>query len=167
MPPTVNARSTRRSQRRRRTRGAALAVMASLLALPAAVALARRATAAGTLRVRDEGYLRLVHSSGSLLIDEGSARGTIPGRVTVRFVYDGNPAVSAQITIHGRAGSIRAYASGRLSSPTSPSPSFKGTLTISGGSGRYARAHGSGQMYGVFYRRSYAMTVQTLGTLRY
>jgi hypothetical protein len=122
---------------------------------------------ASTVSVKDEGYLRLVKSSGSLLVDEGPAHGTIPGTVKIHFVYNGDPTVSAQITIYGRAGSIRAHATGRLSSPTSSSPSFEGTLTIDGGSGRYAHSHGSGHLYGVFYRRSYAMTVQTQGTLRY
>lgn len=84
----------------------------------------------------------------------------------MRFVYDGNPTVSAQLTIYDHAGSIDAHASGRLSSPTSPSPSFRGTLTIRGGSGRYVHARGSGMLYGVFYRRSYALTVQTDGALQ-
>ncbi len=125
------------------------------------------AVAARSLSVKDEGYLRLVKSSGSLLIDEGPVRGTIPGRAKVRFVYNGDPAVTAQLTISGHAGSIVASARGRLSSPTSPHPSFDGTLTVTGGSGRYRHAHGSGRLYGIFYRRTYAMTVQTTGTVHY
>jgi hypothetical protein len=126
-----------------------------------------RATQARTTIVKDEGRLKLVKSSGSLLIDEGAASGSFPGKVRVRFVYNGNPTVSAQITITGREGSISAHANGRLSSLTSASPSFQGVLTIGAGSGRYAGAHGSGHLYGVFYRRTYAMTVQTQGTLHY
>jgi hypothetical protein len=125
------------------------------------------AHAAGAISVRDEGRLHLVKASGSLLIDEGTVSGTFPGKVRVRFTYDGNPNVTAQITIYGRAGSVLARGGGRLSSPTSSSPSFKGALTIVGGSGRYARARGGGEMFGVFYRRSYAITVQTRGVLRY
>jgi hypothetical protein len=128
---------------------------------------AATAGAARSLAVKDEGRLRLVRSSGSRLIDEGPATGTFPGTVRIVFVYDGNPRVSAQITIYGRSGSIQASATGNLSSPTNPRPSFRGTLAITGGGGRYAHAHGGGQMYGVFYRRSYALVVQTQGTLRY
>jgi hypothetical protein len=133
----------------------------------AGVAANPTATSASSLSVKDEGYLRLVKSSGSLLIDEGPVQGTIPGKVKVRFVYNGDPAVTAQLTIYGHAGNLQVRASGRLSSPTNPRPSFLGTLTITGGSGRYLHAHGSGRLYGVFYRRSYAMTVQTVGTVHY
>jgi hypothetical protein len=133
----------------------------------AAASRTPRASAARTLTVKDEGRLRLVKSSGSQLIDEGPATGTFPGTVRIVFVYDGDPTVSAQVTIYGHGGSIQAHGTGDLSSPTSASPSFKGTLTISGGAGRYAHARGTGELYGVFYRRSYAITVQTQGTLRY
>lgn len=126
-----------------------------------------RARLAGTLSARDEGRLHLVKASGSLLIDEGPVAGTIPGKVRVDFTYNGDPSVSAKITIYGHAGTILAHGSARLSSPTSPSPSFKGALAITGGTGRYAHAHGSGELFGVFYRRSYAITVQTKGVLHY
>jgi hypothetical protein len=125
------------------------------------------AHAARAVSVRDEGRLHLVKASGSLLIDEGTVSGTFPGKVRIRFTYDGNPNVTAQITIYGRAGSVLARGGGRLSSPTSSSPSFKGALTIVGGSGRYTRARGGGELFGVFYRRSYGITVQTRGVLRY
>jgi hypothetical protein len=125
------------------------------------------ARAADAENIKDEGRLRLVKSSGSQLIDEGPASGTIPGKVRIVFAYNGDPTVSAQITIYGHGGTLQAHATGHLSSPTSASPSFKGTLTITGGDGRYAHAHGAGQLYGVFYRRSYAITVQTEGTLHY
>jgi hypothetical protein len=146
---------------------ATAATTIAVLAVGAEAATTLDATVAGRVTVKDESYVRLVKSSGSVLIDEGSAHGTIPGKVKVRFVYNGNPTVSAQITIYGHMGSIQARGSARLSSPTSSSPSFKGTLTISGGSGRYLHAHGGGTLYGVFYRRSYAITVQTEGALQY
>ncbi len=134
---------------------------------PRALAHTYRGHLARSLSVLDEGKLHLVKSSGSLLIDEGAVHGTIPGRVKVRFVYDGNPSVSAQITIYGSHGTIQAKAKARLSSPTSPAPSFSGSLSIVGGTGSFAHAHGGGHLYGVFYRRSYALTVQTQGTVDY
>jgi hypothetical protein len=125
------------------------------------------AHAARVLNVRDEGRLHYVRTSGELIIDEGHATGTFPGWVRVRFLYNGEPTVGARFTIYGSGGSISARGTARLSSPTSPSPSFKGTLTITGGSGRYAHVHGGGQLFGVYYRRSYALIVQAIGKIPY
>ena len=119
------------------------------------------------LNVRDEGRLRYVKSSGEVIIDEGHATGSFLGWVKVRFLYNGEPTVSARFTISGSSGSISARGTARLSSPTSPSPSFHGSFTVTGGSGRYAHIHGSGELYGVYYRRSYALTVQANGKLPY
>jgi len=85
----------------------------------------------------------------------------------VRFVYDGEPTVSAQFTISAAGGSISARGTGTLSSPTSPSPSFRGRMSVTGGSGRYAHVRGGGELFGVFYRRSYGLTVQAIGKLPY
>jgi|HubBroStandDraft_2_1064218.scaffolds.fasta_scaffold03144_2 hypothetical protein len=144
---------------------AAVATAAGTVNEPAGKALF--AHAASVLNVHDEGRLRFIHASGSVIIDEGPVSGTLPGSVRVRFLYDGEPQVSAQFTITGRSGSISAHATGRLSSPTSASPSFSGHMTITGGSGRYAHVHGSGELFGVYYRRSYALTVQAIGKLPY
>lgn len=125
------------------------------------------AQTAHSLTVKDEAKLRFVKSSGSTLSDEGPATGTIPGKVKLVFTYTGSPTVGSQLTIYGSSGSIRVRASGKLSSPTNPKPSFKGALTIIGGSGRYSHANGSGTLYGVFNRRTYAMVVQAQGTIHY
>ncbi|HTB50925.1 MAG TPA: hypothetical protein VK701_08120 [Solirubrobacteraceae bacterium] len=163
------ARLSRRRHRRRLwlRRAVVSVVLGSLLATTPTALAGPAARSASTLSAKDEGHLHFIKASGSLIIDEGSASGTIPGRVRVHFTYDGAPTVSAEITIYAHAGSINAHGSGRLSSPTSTAPSFKGSLSISGGSGRYAHAHGVGHLYGVFNRRSYALIVQTEGTLRY
>ncbi len=149
---------------------ATLALLAAAQAIDAPALGAPRAPAAraaSVLNVRDEGRLRYLKSSGSQLIDEGPATGTIPGRVRVRFTYNGSPNVSAQFTIYGAHGSLTGSASGRLSDPNSPTPSFRGSLSLTGGSGRYAHARGSGELFGVFHRRGYGMIVQTIGRLRY
>ena len=156
----------------------ACGVILSAFALPGAAVVALstsawgnsakpRARAARVLNVRDEGRLRYVKSSGSVIIDEGRASGTFPGWVKVRFTYDGEPTVGARFTISGSAGSISARGTARLSSPTSPSPSFHGSMTITSGTGRYAHVHGAGQLFGVYYRRSYGLTVQAVGKLPY
>jgi hypothetical protein len=141
--------------------GANLAAIATAAgAWPPPKAMASRA-----INVRDEGYLRFVTSSGSQITDEGFAKGTLAGEARAHFTYDGNPTLAARFTISGAGWSITGYARGRLSNPNSTSPSFRGALTLIGGSGRYAHAHGRGELFGVFHRRSYALTVQALGKL--
>jgi hypothetical protein len=152
--------------------GVALALVVSLwLLVPGAgarmISSPARARAASVLSVRDEGHLHFVHASGSVVIDEGSVSGTFPGSVRVRFLYDGEPEVSATFTIAGHGGSVSARAKGRLSSPTSAVPSFRGRMTITGGTGRYAHVHGDGEMYGVYNRRTYALGVQAIAKLPY
>lgn len=150
----------------RRGFGYALRRVVAVL-IVAVLVLAASASATRVLNVRDQGRLHYVKSSGSVIIDEGRASGTFPGWVKVRFAYNGEPTVGARFTISGRGGSISARGSARLSSPNSPSPSFHGSMTITGGSGRYAHVRGGGELYGVYYRRSYALTVQAIGKLPY
>jgi hypothetical protein len=151
-----------------RARAAVVLCGCTLIAAGAASSeAAPRARSAATVSVKDDGNLHFLKASGSTLIDEGRATGTIPGEVKIHFTYNGNPAVSAQITIYGAHGTLEVRGTGHLSSPTNPNPSFSGTLTVTGGSGRYSHAHGNGKLYGVFHRRSYGMIVQTEGTVHY
>ncbi len=141
-----------------------------VIVLTIATTLTGVALAARTLNVRDEGRLRFVTSDGSEIVDEGPATGTVPGKVRVYFVYDGEPTVTAKFTIYAHGSSISGKAKGRLNNPTSPDPSFRGALQVTGGTGRYARIHGTGELFGVFYRRGsdkYGLVVQTVGTLPY
>jgi len=147
--------------------GAGILVLAGVGGASGSASGGSAARAARVLSVRDEGRLHFTKSSGELIIDEGRASGSFPGWIRVRFLYNGEPTVSAHFTISGAGGSITARGSGRLSSPTSPSPSFHGGMTVTGGSGRYAHVHGGGELYGVYYRRSYALTVQAIGKLPY
>ncbi len=164
-----------RQTRSARTWGLASAVVVLSLCGIGLIAMATVPAAAGTsvgyatrvLNVRDEGHLHFVRASGSLLIDEGKASGTFPGSVTVRFLYNGEPTVSARFTISGSGGSISGRGMGRFSSPTSRTPSFRGRMSVTGGTGRYAHVHGGGEMFGVFNRRSYGLTVQAVGKLPY
>ena len=149
-----------------RRRAASLA----LIVLALAGTTSSVAAAARVLNVRDEGHLRFITSSGSELIDEGEAAGTLPGNVRVHFIYNGEPTVSARFTIEGHSGSITGKAKARLNNPTSSEPSFRGAFSITGGSRRYAYAHGTGELFGVFIRRGkhkYGLTVQAIGKFPY
>jgi hypothetical protein len=116
------------------------------------------------LSVNDTGHLRLLKSFGSVLLEEGAVTGTLPGQARVRMLVGAS--VSATFSIATRHGTI--YGSGRAALHSSGRyASFGGSLSVGHGSSRYARAHGGGRLYGVIDRRTDALTVQAIGTLRY
>jgi hypothetical protein len=136
------------------------AVVASFAVAPALLAAALAWGA--RVSVNDTGHLRLLKASGSRLIEEGPASGTLPG--STRATLDVGGDVSATFVIRTRSGSIRGRGGAALHS-SARYASFGGWLRVTGGTGRYAHAHGSGHLYGVIERRSDAVTVQTIGKL--
>jgi hypothetical protein len=139
-----------------------LAIFVSLTAVSAHASPA--AHSARSVRVSDTAHLHLVSASGSRLNESGSATGTLPGRVKGRFNI--GPRISASLTIYVHGGSITLKGSG---APTAQGvrSRFRGKLTITGGTGKYAHAHGSGSFSGVVDRRSWAVTAKATGTLSY
>lgn len=125
------------------------------------------ASASHTMGVRDEGSLHFISDEATQIVDEGGLSGTLPGSGRVDFAYNGSPNVTARFTIHTRGGTVDGTAKCRLNNPNSPTPSFRGALAIVGGSGRYAHARGSGELFGVFHRRGYGLIVQAIGKLSY
>jgi len=119
---------------------------------------------AGTLNVTDTAHLHSVSSPGSSLIEEGTATGGLPGKVKVDFNV--GPKVTATFTIYTHAGSITGHGVGTLHG-TGVYASFGGTMSVASGTGRYTHAHGHGGFYGVIDRNTYALTVQTTGSLSY
>jgi hypothetical protein len=123
-----------------------------------------RAHRSAALRARDTAHLHYVSAKGSLLIDEGRATGTVPGDMKVRLrigaIFTGSFTIYTSAgTIVGR-GSAVPHGAGRYES-------FAGSLTATGGSGRYRNARGRAQLYGVFNRGDYSLVIQTAGTLYY
>lgn len=153
------------------TTATTLAAALALASAPAAAARrshrAHRSSQIQHLYVRDSGHLHFLSDSATSIFDGGRVTGTIPGGAKVRFEYNGSPHVAASFTIFARGGAIYGHALCQLHNPTSPVPSFKGALSITGGRGRYAHAHGSGHLYGVFHRHGYAIDMQAVGELTY
>ena len=123
-----------------------------------------RAHAAHVLKATDTAHLHYVSASGALLFDEGKATGTLPGRMRVHLNL--GTTFTGSFTIYASGGSIE----GRGSAAPHGSgtyESFSGTLTVTGGTGRYVHAHGRGRLYGTFDRENYALVIETTGSLTY
>jgi hypothetical protein len=123
-----------------------------------------RAHSARALKASDSAHLRYVSASGSLLYETGSASGTLPGNMRAHVSIGAT--ISGSFTIYARGGSISGHGA---ATPKGSGvwESFAGSLTVTRGSGRYTRARGRARLYGTFNRNTYALVVQTVGTLYY
>jgi hypothetical protein len=155
---------------------AKIAVPASLVVLGAGLPLGagaaasasagspRHAVAARSRSGNANAKLHWVRSQGSNLVEEGSVSGGISGHM--RAVLRVGATFSGSFTFYTRGGQIRGHGSatphgaGRYQS-------FAGSDVVTGGTGTYAHAHGHGHMYGTFDRKSYAVQIQTRGSISY
>jgi hypothetical protein len=164
------------------TVGVALSALAAILAPIAlagpgaastGVAAGARAAAAGspptahaahTLNITDTAKLHYTGGSGSLLHEAGSATGTLPG--SMKAECDIGAVLSTNFTISAAGGTITGHGTATPHG-SGTYESFAGTIVATGGTGRYAHAHGRGGLYGTFDRKTYALTVQTTGKLSF
>jgi hypothetical protein len=119
---------------------------------------------ARTLKATDMAHLRYVSASGSLLLEEGTATGTLPGKM--RASVNVGATISGNFTFYLRGGTIKGHGEATPHG-SGVYESFKGSVTVKGGTGRYAHAHGHTGLYGTFNRENYALVIQTTGTLSY
>jgi hypothetical protein len=149
----------------------ALGVGAAMLALwlggAGAGAAAPQAHVARTLRLDDSARLHLVKKSGPILSERGTATGTLPGSVSARFDTRNSAKVTGSVTFRPRGGgSLTATIVGYPQS-LSTVARITGYLAVRSGTGRYARAVGSGTFTGSVNRRTWAISVRARATLRY
>ena len=166
-----------RSFRRRDTAAATLALLVAccvaILASSAAAASHRDsppARAARTLNGADTAHLQfirhIVRGNKEVIFEQGEAKGALPGGM--RAEIEITPSLlSGTCTIKTRDGSTITGIGRATPSGSGRYESFRGTLTITKGTGRYAHIRGRAGLYGTFDHRSFAMVVQTTGTLSY
>jgi hypothetical protein len=115
--------------------------------------------------VKEQGQLHVSsRSGGAAIAAQGSASGT----------FDASLNIDLTIKISQISGSFIAYLKGgTISGSAQAIPhysgqwvSFKGSLTVKHGTGRYAGASGSASLYGSLNRLQLKLNVQVIGRLR-
>ncbi|HWX12570.1 MAG TPA: hypothetical protein VNZ04_11335 [Trinickia sp.] len=122
------------------------------------------AHSARTISGTDTADLHLVHQDEMRLYEEGLAKGALPGRMHAALTVGSS--FTGTCTIYTSNGSI----TGRgVATPhgTGRYQSFRGSLYITGGTGRYVHIRGRTGLYGTFDRRTFALVMQTTGRLSY
>jgi hypothetical protein len=141
-----------------------LTACASLLALALALGPGAGLAGGSSLHAFDMAKLRYAGAVGEQVYETGIASGTLPGSIRVHMIFAAT--FSGSFAIYTRGGRIDGHGRARPHGE-GVYESFAGTLVVSGGTGRFRHAHGTAHLYGVFDRESYALTIQTAGTLRY
>jgi hypothetical protein len=155
--------------RHRHSTLAARALLISALAMTFATpALARGPIAqpSRVLNATDTAHLsyNARESEGATLVEEGVARGKLPGSMRARLSIEGT--FSGSFVLRTSGGTLKGHGSATPSG-SGRYESFRGSLVISGGTGRYARAHGKAGLYGIYDRDTHGFTVQTTGSISY
>ncbi|HEV2975119.1 MAG TPA: hypothetical protein VGX69_09015 [Solirubrobacteraceae bacterium] len=148
--------------------GGGVALIATALAPASATAKGPPASAhtARAVRASDRAvlYYNRRKSEGAKLVEEGRATGDLPGAMDANLTIEGTFGGSFRLKtsagwIFGH-GTATPSGSGRYES-------FRGTLQVTGGTGRYAHAHGRAGLYGVLDRDTDEIKIQTTGRLSY
>lgn len=155
-----------RSGLRRRALAQAMAALALAVALPSSPTTRPPPTArrARSERLMIVARLHYVDARGSYLLEEGPASGPLAGLVKARIRVTAD--IAGSFMFYPRGGSISGRGVGRLHE-SGTYASFGGTVTVIGGTGRYSHAHGGGELFGVYDRKTLGVTIQTTGSLSY
>jgi hypothetical protein len=151
--------------------GLAACVSSALLvaaALGPSVSGASRPVAvpARTIVLNESGRLHLTSKHGFTLNEEGSATGTIRGRIYLHLKIVSTNRVTAEVNIYpSSGGSLTGYATARYG-VAGGTATFSGSMSIARGSGRYRSAHGSGLGFkGTIGRSTDAVIVYLTGQM--
>ncbi|MHB1858867.1 MAG: hypothetical protein ACYCUM_01950 [Solirubrobacteraceae bacterium] len=125
---------------------------------------ARASSGSRSLHATDRATLRYVSSTVNVFYETGRATGTLPGWMRVHMRLGAK--FTGEYAIETRGGTIRGKGSA-IPHGSGAYESFAGTITVSGGTGRFRHAHGRARVYGTFDRVDNQLKVQTTGTLHY
>jgi hypothetical protein len=118
-----------------------------------------------TISLNETGRLHLTSKHGFTLNEEGSAVGTIRGKIYLHLKIVSTNRVTAEVSIYPSGGSLTGYAAAAYH-VAGATASFSGSMSIARGTGRYRHAHGSGLGFnGTIKRSTDAVTVYLTGKM--
>lgn len=126
----------------------------SLAALAVLTVSAVAPAQAKPVAVVEDVRLRLVRQSGSTLHLRGSARGTLRGPVVARFDVR-LLSVTGVVTVLPRGGGTLSFSVAGHARSAAVRARFGGSVTVVGGTGRWAGATGRGSFDGVVNRQTW------------
>lgn len=135
--------------------GGLMAVGAGVAPAAAAGAQAR---AARTISLNETGSLHRTGHHGFHIDEEGTASGTIRGKIYIHLDITSTNQVTAEVNIYPSGGSLSGEGSAAYRTEGGQA-TFSGTLSISRGSGSYAGAHASGLSFSGTIQRANDNTV--------
>jgi hypothetical protein len=120
---------------------------------------------ARTISLTETGRLHLTGKHGFTLNEEGSATGTIGGKIFVHLTIVSTNRVRAEVSIYPSGGSLTGYAAAAYH-VEGATASFSGSMSIARATGRYRGAHTSGLGFnGTIKRSNDAMTISLTGKM--
>jgi hypothetical protein len=130
---------------------------------PSSRAAILAARAARAISLDESGHLHLTSKHGFTLNERGGASGTVVGTIYVHLTIVSTSSVEAEVSIYTGASSISGYATASYHRGNSTA-GFSGTMSVTRGTGGYARARGSGLSFsGTIQRSNEAVTVRVSG----
>jgi hypothetical protein len=148
--------------------GSLAAGIAGALLLPGVAGSASAdpsAHAARKVAATEHVTLTLVKKTGTKFRHKGRATGTVAGSVSSQITLT-SLAIKGTVTVRAKDGTLRLRVTGNARSGGLRAK-FDGTATMDGGTGRYAKARGSGTFTGVVNRRTWAATIDAHGSMTY
>ncbi|MBB4660798.1 hypothetical protein BDZ31_000371 [Conexibacter arvalis] len=132
-------------------------MLSALIAFAAAAAFAAAPAQAKTIKVVERARLGLVRQHGSTIDLRGKVRGTLSGPVLARFNVR-LLSVTGLVTIFPKGGGSLSFSVAGRARSAAVRARFSGSVTVTGGTGRWAGARGRGSFDGVVNRRTWAAT---------
>jgi hypothetical protein len=124
------------------------------------------AVAARSESLNETAQLRVVSRHGIIFNEQGPASGTFRGTLTLLLTAKVTR-VSIQFSANPSGGTLRGEGSANVQAQGAIGR-VNGIVSITGGSGRYAHAHGSGlAITGTVDRHNYNLSIRVTGTMSY